>query len=179
MAVKYKQNQKMNPTAKTPTAPRPIVNDVAGPTPMPAPNLVDSIPVHNQGQPSPGRHEDSELDKIMQDVGQELHKDLGSNKKRHFWERGHSHKKEASLSAQKPTANASSATPVHQAPAASAAPITQHAPAPAANNRVKPVAQKSAKQPKPPKQHRAPVMVTTLTILVTAALIAAAYHAYK
>lgn len=90
----------MNPQSATmPAAPR-IVNDVAGPSPVPAPmqsssvakppaaapapvqaadvpsgpNIVTNIPVHAPQAETKPASEDDELDKIMHDVGQELKK---------------------------------------------------------------------------------------------------------
>ncbi len=176
----------MTPTAKAPIAPQPVINDVAGPTSMPAPNLVDSIPVHNPGQ-APARHDDdAELDKIMQDVGRELHKDDGPHKKHHFWEAGRRHKKEANFSTQmsikkapQPVAAGPRPAPAaHQAGAVPKPPVPK-APTQTAHSKVKPIAQKAARAPKAPKQHHAPLMVTVITVLVTVALIAVAYRAYN
>src|SRR5581483_7026653 len=159
----------MTPTATAPSAPQPKVNDVVAP---PAPSVVDHIPVHAPGQPPAHHSDDAELDKIMQDVGRELRKDEVPHKKHRFWDIGPHHKKEPNFSTQMPLKNASAVQPPpvsHQPPPRPPAPV-----APASHHRVKPVAQTAAKQqkpPKPPKQRRAPIMVTLLTIFVTAGLI--------
>lgn len=172
----------MTPTTKTPIAPQPVVNDVAGP--IPAPDVVENIPVHNPGEAP--RDDDAELDKIMQDVGKDLHKVDMHQKKHHFWELKSHHKKEANFSTQmsiKDVPHPAAKPQLASAPQPAAPAPRPAAPkAPAAHTRVKPVAQKPAKQPKspkPPKQRHAPVMVTAITILVTAALIAVAYRAYQ
>lgn len=178
----------MTPT-KTPSDPQPIVNDVAGPAPMPAPRLVDDIPVHASGQ-APGSHsEDAELDRIMQDVGKEMHKDDGLHKKHHFWELSHQRKKEANFSTQSTIKNVPQAAapkpqsaPSPRPPAPINAQSAPKAHTPSTHTRVKPVANKPSKKPKaskPPKQRHVPVMVAVITILVTAALIAVAYRTYQ
>lgn len=179
----------MNPTTQTSTAPQRVVNDVARPAPLPSLNIVDNIPVHSPGQPMAQHDDEAELEKIMQDVGKEMKKDLGTHKKHHFWELNRHHKKEANFSTQMTIKNVQHARtsdihprPAPPRPAAVAKPPVPQAKAPAPHTRVKPVAQKSQKQtkpPKPPKQHHMPVTATVLTILVTAALIAVAYRAYK
>lgn len=178
----------MNPAVKAPVQSQPKVNDTAGP-PMPEPSLVENIPVHTPGQPQPSRDEDAELDKIMQDVGREMRKDAGPQKKHHFWELNRHHKKEANFSTQMPVKNAPPAAAAKPQPAPVSRPPTAAPKPPAANhqaqpahNKVKPAAQKPSKPPKAPKlpkQNSAPIMVIVLTVLVTAALIAVAYHAYK
>lgn len=181
----------MSPTAQTIAQPKPVVNDVAGPAPMPAPNLVENIPVHTPGQVTAPHDEDAELDKIMQDVGRDLHKMGEHQSKHHFWELKTHHKKEANFSTQMTIKNAPQPAavrpqpppaPVHHQAVTAPKPAAPQAKAPVPHNKVKPAAQKSQKQPKPPKlpkQHHMPLMVTALTILVTAALIAVAYRAYK
>ena len=179
----------MSPTAQTAEQPKPVVNDVAGPAPLPAPNLVENIPVHTQGQAPTPHDEDAELDKIMQDVGHDIRKMGEHQPKHHFWELKAHHKKEANFSTQmsikdapQPVAARPAPDPVHRQPAPAPKPTAPQAKAPASHSKVKPIAQKPVKQPKPPKppkQRHLPVMVTALTVLVTAALIAVAYHAYK
>lgn len=178
----------MNPAVKAPAQSPSKFNDAAGP-PMPEPSLVENIPVHTPGQAQHHRDEDAELDKIMQDVGKEMRKDAGPPKKHHFWELNRHHKKEANFSTQMSIKNAPPAAavkprpaPLPRLPAAAAEPPAPSRQAQPAHSRVKAAAQKPSKPPKapkPPKQNSAPVMVIVLTVLVTAALIAVAYHVYR
>lgn len=148
------------------------VQDAAGSTAVnPAPNLINNIPVRaQQGAPPPVK-EDDELDKIMRDVGRQLkEEDIKPAKQRFglFKRDGKRPKTEAKLHAQplapKPLTRQDVMPPK---PAASPQPLpaVKGAPPPAAA--------------KPTKTSSAPVLAVTLTIIVTAVLIGAAYYAYK
>jgi hypothetical protein len=160
----------MNPI-NSPNQPPP---DVSGPTSSPSPSsdipppdLGSKIPVKTQStppsppQPPKPAAADDDLDKIMQDVGQQLKNEdkQPSKKRRSFFGRKPKNQPEAKLHAQ-------------PLPPAVAQPL------PAAPQARAPLPQ-PAIQPTPPKTSSAPVLVITLTIIVTSILIIAAIYAYK
>lgn len=152
----------MNPTA----SPNQPLQDASGPVPGPnaaadtlSPDLVSDIPVRAQGS-SPAA--DDELDKIMQDVGQQLKNEdqRPSKKHRSFFGRHPKNRPEAKLHAQ----------PLP--------PVTAQPPPAASQNRP-PLPKSAAAQPQPSTTSSAPILVITLTIIVTGILIVAAIYAYK
>jgi len=177
----------MNPATAAPVMPRPMVNDIAAPqvqtqpvtaaaVPQPVAaqnfttNLVTNIPIHNPQQAA-SVSEDTELDKIMQDVGHELKKEEQHKKSGHF--SIFSRKKKAVVTV-KPTLSAA-------APAQTTAPqpvtvpmahAVQPAPAAAAQAQAKAV-------PKAKHGSNAPVMTVIVTVVVTGLLMAAAVYSYK
>lgn len=161
----------MNPAEK-PSQP---MQDIAGPPGVGAPAaVVDNIPVkaHQPAAEAPVK-EDDELDRIMHDVGQQLKREEMKPAKKQFSlfkRRGSKVKTEAKLHAQPLTPrplNGQAVTPprptVAARPPETAAKAAPPKPAPG----------------KPAKTSSAPVLVITLTVIVTAVLIAAAYYSYK
>jgi hypothetical protein len=114
------------------------------------PDIVANIPLKVQASPLKPVSEDEDLDKIMQDVG----KDLKQVDKNH-------HKKKFFDFKRQPKP---------------AKPPTKPAAVPARPATAQPKPQVSGK---PPKQSSAPVLAITVAVLVTFALVAAAYSAYK
>ena len=160
----------MNPATPTNQPPQ----DASGPTPSPSapadtppPDLSGNIPVKTQSTPpSPPRPPsaltaDDDLDKIMQDVGHQLKKEdeMSSKKRRSFFGRKSKNQTEAKLHAQP-------LPPITDQLQQSGPQARAQLPQPAV-------------QPKPPKTSSAPVLVITLTIIVTGILIIAAIYAYK
>jgi len=153
---------------------QPISAPAPAPSPAPAQalttNLVTNIPVHNPHSPANPANEDTELDKIMRDVGKELKKDDHNVKKGHhslFSRKA----KQAAPVAIRPNISAPAAAPIQTAPAQQAAPVAQPA---ASAHPIKPSA-----STKPKSGSTAPVMVIMMTILVTGLLMAAAVYTYK
>lgn len=118
------------------------------------PDIVSNIQVHDEaGQPKSEAHPPAasdDMDKIMQDVGKQMKKADKKPAKRHLF----------------------SKKPKAQTPAAPK--LAAARPVPAAH----PAAKAAAAKPKPANKPK-PVLAIVLTILVTAALIAAAISAYK
>ncbi|HVS79224.1 MAG TPA: hypothetical protein VHD84_02970 [Candidatus Saccharimonadales bacterium] len=137
------------------SAPRPM-QDVAPPSAAFKPDIVKNIPVKAPAGPSRPANEDDELNKIIQDVNQGLAKSDRPAKK-HF-----------SLFTHHP-----------KAPVAQTQPPPRPQPIPAQQQAAQTRSTKPVVAPRPPKHRRLPVLVIFLTILVTGALIAAAYSAYK
>ena len=132
-----------------------IVNDI----PIAAPTAVHQPP-----------DEDEDLDKIMRDVSKDV-KEVGKKPaKRHWFAHDKKPKTDAKFSAR----------PIDQvkpAPAAPASkPATMPQPVQTAPTNAKAVTKKF---PKPPKTRTAPIGVILLAIVMTGALSAAAYYAYK
>jgi len=166
-------------TAAAPAQARPI-NDV---TPLSAslgvmtPNLVKNIPLHNPDHPAAGHHDDDpELDKMMHEVGQEVNKIEKRPKKHGFAWFGKGSKKEAPFKAQ-PIANAPASPPIPMRPdIQSKAPVPAVPPPQAANN-PKPQTQKTPAPAK--KKSNTPVMAITFAVIITGALIAAAFYTFS
>jgi hypothetical protein len=114
--------------------------------------------------------EDEELDKIMEDVGHELKQADRKTPKKKLFSFGHK---------AKPIAAAVPAAPAASAPVAAAP--QPPAPQPAAAQDAQPTAAAPAMSPAAPKASKssAPVGVFFITIIVTGALIAAAFYSYK
>lgn len=124
---------------------------------MPSTDLVGNIPVKAQNSPPAA---DDELDKIMQDVGQQLkNEDRQPSKKHRFFGRRPKSRPEPKLQAQ-PLPPAIAQKPPSASPAS-------------------PPQAKPAAQPKPAATSSVPVLAITLTIIVTGVLIIAAVYAYK
>jgi hypothetical protein len=146
----------MNPAGpQTPQPIRPIQDVTASPISTAEaaelkPSFVENIPLRTQAGAG---HEDADLDAIMQDVGQDLKKVDERPKKR-------------GLFSKKPKPAPRNPAPAHQ-PAAQPQPAQSTA-----------AAQPAAKAPPAPKSST-PVFVIFMTIIVTGALIAAAYYSYK
>ena len=128
--------------------------------------VVENIPVHTESSVQPTPIKDGEnMDELMEQVGSELKKDDHKSPKRHWFSK--KKRKDANFQASPVQRHHNMAPP---------APRPQ--PHPAAPRPVQ--ARPSAKpQPKTPSKNSAPVMVITITIIVTGILIAAAISAYK
>jgi hypothetical protein len=124
------------------------------------PDIVKDIPLQTQGgAAAKPANEDDELDRIMHDVGHDI-KAIGERPpKKHFDLFGHKNKK--------PKADPK----FHAQPIA----VPQQAPA----RPTAAPAQKPAAKPQSPKTSDAPVLVIFMAMVITGALIAAAYYAYK
>lgn len=155
----------------------------ASAAPASAPTIVDNIPVRSPGAEPAHSNEDTELDKIMHDVGKELKKDDKKPKKHGFLHFGRKTKKDAPFTAQviKQAPATPNTQPAPMSVAAAPVPVSQPvAPAPQAalhpSVKSKPVA---AAAVKPKKQTSVPVFVIFVTVLATGFLIAAAIAAYR
>jgi hypothetical protein len=146
------------------------MNPTTAPADTPPPDLGSNIPVKTQSTPpsppQPPRSPepaaaDEDLDKIMQDVGQQLKNEdkQPSKKRRSFFGRKPKNQPEAKLHAQ----------PL---------PLAVAQPLPATPQARAPLPQ-PAIQPTPPKTNSVPVLVITLTAIVTGILIIAAIYTYK
>ena len=160
----------MQPSTPTPQSP-PSLNrsDASPPADAPdnlTPNIVENIPVRAQTS-SAAINEGADLDKIMQDVGKELKKEDKKPHKAGFLRFKRKPKTETHTQ-QAPSLVRSAPMSV---PTASPKPTSQPA--------AKAPLPKAAAKPKPQRSSSAPVLVITLTIIVTGALIAAAFYAYK
>lgn len=178
----------MNPRPTAlPATPR-AVNDVARPAPAAAPaptaaaaapsapaantNVVANIPVHvAQAAPVPApANEDTELDQIMHDVGQELKKEDSKPQKHGLLDFLHK---------PKPLVK-SPAPPKPQTAMASAPRMDISQAAPAAPAMPGSVAKPQASAPAKPKTQRSiPAFAIFVTICVTGFLVAAAIAAYR
>lgn len=151
----------MNPTTLAQPVPR-MVNDVAGPANPPqtlSTSIVNNIPVHAPAQPlSRPLNEDDELDKIMQDVGQQLKQAERLTPKKRFF---HFRHKAKPISASTPMAAAQPQPMPATLPAAQPAESLKQA------SKVSPVSASS------------PVLPALFTLAVTLVLIAAAIYSYK
>lgn len=168
---------------------RPVVNDVAKvaaqPTNVPAqanrvaagtltPSIVSNIPLRNPDAPKQSAQakpisEDDELDKIMQDVGQELKK-VGQKTNKGIF----------SFLTKKPKPKSrltSAATKPQSKAAANASQIKTTPQVPASAASLPKV--KVAAQPKPVKQHAVPILPIFLALGATLGLIVAAYSAFN
>jgi hypothetical protein len=179
-----------------------VVNDIARPVPVPpavpvpaqaaptapaaadqgnlaAPNIVSTIPVHNPGgQPA---NEDTELDKIMNEVGQEIEKEHSQPRKHRFFGFGgiKHHDQPLKSTAVQLQSNTSLPRP---APAL----MGQSAPAQMPAQAMAAPPQQAAEQLKPApaiktaKTHSSvPFFAIFIALLVTGFLAAAAIAAYK
>jgi len=172
----------MNPaTATVPAAPPRPADPIQGI----ATTVVDNIPVHAAAAPAAQMNEDDELDRIMQDVGQEMKKEVKKSAKHGFLHLGHKHKKEAPFSIQ--TARLPQAAPASPpAPAPVQVLLAAAAPLPAAPAPAAPLPQPAAAArpapavaAKPKAPHHVPVFVIFVACLATGFLIAAAIAAYR
>lgn len=177
-----------------PAAPR-VVNDVvapaapqAAPAPpvpaqaapaaetstMPAPNIVTNIPVHAPQAPVAQASEDTELDQIMHEVGQELKKEPAKPQKHGLL--GFVHHEP------KPLVKVNNQPPKPAAPpqpAVAAAPLSSE-PAPAAVQAAVAAQPQPLAAPATPKtQRHVPVFVIFVTLCVAGFLVAAAITAYR
>lgn len=129
------------------------------------PSLVSNIPVKEQQPGAPAFNDEAELDEIMQDVGRQLKKEDNVPRKKGFLGFGRKTKTEPKLT-QPPSLNRAQPMPVA---ATTPEPALQTAKAPA----------QPAPKTQPAKTNSVPVLVVTLTVIITAALIAAAIYTYK
>jgi hypothetical protein len=104
-------------------------------------------------------NEDGDMDKILQDVNNDLKKDDHKPAKRHLFSKKHP----APAAQPQPAPSPGPAQPA----------VTSQLPQPAAHT-----AAPAAKPKAAPKEH-GPMMVTVMTIIVTGVLIAAAIYSYK
>lgn len=178
----------MNPTTASMPAPR-TVNNVAAPQSSPptapavqappdtspvaaGPNIVSNIPVHAPQAPAP-ISEDTELDKIMHDVGREMKKEDKKPPKHGLLSFLHHEPKplvKVNNQAASPAPAVPQPTPLPIPAAATAAPAAAVQPA------VTPVA---AVQAKPAADRHIPFFVIFVALCITGFLIAAAIAAYR
>ena len=138
------------------------------------PDIVSNIPLH-QAAPVPGEHHpDLELDKIMRDVGHQLHKESHKPAKKHHWFGSHESKREVKFAAQ-PLSKEHIPAPATHVDSVASKPV----PAPVPNHTATHQASPARPAAKPKAKSSAPVMVIILTIIFTGVLIAAAVSAYK
>jgi len=133
-------------------------------------DLVSDIPVAAQNFSQGPADDDEELDKIMRDVNKDV-KEVGKKPaKRHWFAHDKKPKTDAKFSAR----------PIDQVKPAPAAPAPKPAPMPQPVQ-TEPTNAKAVtkKLPKPPKTRTTPIGVILLAIVMTGALSAAAYYAYK
>lgn len=167
----------MNPTTLAHSAPR-ALNDNSQTAQPPASaaasqtlttNIVSNIPVHAPSHPLAPRpaSEDDELDKIMQDVGQQLRQAERHTPKKRLFHIGH---KAKPIAPTHPITSLAAVTEiVTDPPVAHAAPTVNLRP----DNVVK------ISSPAASKRTGSLVLLVLLTVAVTAVLMAAAIYAYR
>jgi len=116
------------------------------------PDIVNNIPIKTPNAPLSPISEDDDLDGIMKEVGKDLHQHNKKPAQRHFFDFKRSPKHPKPSKAHQP---------------AQALPPSQPSTVPALKT----------KAPSPPRTF--PAFTITVTIIITGALITAAYYAYK
>jgi hypothetical protein len=140
------------------------------------PDFVGDIPVKTQAGEAGPVNDDTELDHIMQEVGKDVKKVGQGQHKKHF--DFFKHKSKQAKAEPKFHAQPMPAQKVPAARPAVQPKPAQPTAAPKAASKIKSTAQ--LKPAKPPKSgNGAPIMAIIMTIIVTGALIAAAFAAYK
>jgi hypothetical protein len=180
----------MNPNPSlTSATPKRVVNDISAPpasmqsqsvaSTALTPNIVNNIPMRTpDAAQSLALNDEEELDKIMNDVGKGMRADDKKPGTRGFLGFKKKSKSEATFSAQ-PIAKVDlkTQTQVHAQPNISQSPK----PLPQSMPQVKIAAQpiKPTSAPPASKTSTKPILVVCVTIIVTGALITAAFYAYK
>jgi len=128
--------------------------------------VVENIPVHAQAGAQPTHIKDGDdMDEIMQQVGSELKKDDHKPSKRHWFSKKPHKDVNFQAAPVQRHHDLNAPTPTHQLHTASSHPAQ---PKPSAKT-----------QPLPKAKSSAPVLVITITVIVTGILIAAAISAYR
>lgn len=157
----------------TPAQPAPATPQPTAPPATQPVSLVQNIPVHDPtAVPAPpgASHNEADMDKIMQDVGEAIKKEEAKPQPKRF-----------SWLHRQPKPIVKTPQAATTAPATAPAAPAQQAPLPAPTTLAQPAVQPSPlpAQPKPPAKPGAPVAVILLAVLVAASLSAVAYYTYK